>query len=130
MTYYETKISDKRWYAYDIPGNIGWIAYIVSAVKNFKEKQDVHSIVGLIPGILMLIGVAELISERIAGLDRMLSRIRLWRGFGALTVGGIAGIPVSIMFLKKNRKRSGIMLAGSVLCAVFAGLLLKGYKKK
>ena len=26
---YKTAISDARWIAYDIPGNVGWIAYLV-----------------------------------------------------------------------------------------------------
>ena len=129
-TTYETKISDARWIAYDIPGNIGWITYIVCTVKGIREKKDVHTVLTLIPGVLMLIGVAELISERIAGLDRVLSRIRLYRGFGALTVGGSLGIPASLLTLKKSRKRGSFMLGGSILCAVFAGLIFKGYKKR
>ena len=32
---YETKISDARWIAYDIPGNIGWILYFVGLVFSF-----------------------------------------------------------------------------------------------
>ena len=78
----------------------------------------------------MLIGVGELISERVAGLDRVLSGKRLFRGFGALTAGGLLGIPMAIHGLKKNKKRAAAMLAGSTLCAVFAGLLLAGYKKQ
>ena len=78
----------------------------------------------------MLIGVGELISERITGLDRVLSGKRLFRGFGALTAGGLLGIPMAIFGLKRNKKRASAMLVGSTLCAVFAGLLLAGYKKQ
>jgi hypothetical protein len=78
----------------------------------------------------MLAGVVELISERIHGLDRVLSGKRLFRGFGALTAGGLLGIPIALFGLKKNKKRAAIMLAGSVLCAFFAGLLIAGYKKQ
>ena len=78
----------------------------------------------------MLIGVGELISERIAGLDRVLSGKRLFRGFGALTAGGLLGIPMAVIGLMKNKKRAAGMLAGSTLCAVFAGLLFAGYKKE
>ena len=28
-TLYKTEISDVRWMAYDIPGNVGWIAYLI-----------------------------------------------------------------------------------------------------
>lgn len=78
----------------------------------------------------MLIGVGELVSERIAGLDRVLSGKRLFRGFGALTAEGLLGIPMAILGLKRNKKRAAAMLAGSTLCAVFAELLLAGYKKE
>ena len=130
MDTYRTTISDKRWIAYDVPGNIGWITWLVCAVRGLREKRDVHSLVALIPAVLMLTGVVELISERIHGLDRVLSGKRLFRGFGALTAGGLLGIPIALFGLKKNKKRAAIMLAGSVLCAFFAGLLLAGYKKQ
>ena len=128
-TQYRTTISDKRWIAYDIPGNIGWITYLVCMVKGIREKRDCQGIISVIPAALMLIGVAELISERICGLDRVLSGKRLLRGFGALTAGGLLGISVALTGLGKNKKRSLIMLGGSAVCAVFAGLLLAGYKK-
>lgn len=129
-TEYRTKISDKRWIAYDIPGNIGWITWLVCAVRGLREKRDIHSLVALIPAVLMLTGVVELISERIHGLDRVLSGKRLFRGFGALMAGGLLGIPIALFGLKKNKKRAAAMLAGSALCAFFAGLLLVGYKKQ
>ncbi len=130
MDTYRTTISDKRWIAYDIPGNIGWITWLVCAVRGLREKRDIHSLAALVPAVLMLTGVVELISERIHGLDRVLSGKRLFRGFGALTAGGMLGIPIALFGLKKNKKRAAVMLAGSVLCAFFAGLLLAGYKKQ
>ena len=81
---YKTAISDARWIAYDIPGNVGWIAYFVCVFRGLREKKDSYNIASALPGVLMLIGVGELISERIAGLDRVLSGKRLFRGFGAL----------------------------------------------
>ena len=130
MDTYRTTISDKRWIAYDIPGNIGWITWLVCAVRGLREKRDIHSVAALVPAVLMLTGVVELISERIHGLDRVLSGKRLFRGFGALTAGGMLGIPIALFGLKKNKKRAAVMLAGSVLCAFFACLLLAGYKKQ
>lgn len=127
---YKTTISDARWVAYDIPGNIGWITWLVCMFRGIREKRDVYSTASLLPGVLMLVGVGELISERIAGLDRILSGKRLFRGFGALTSGGLLGIPMAIAGFKKNKKRAVVMLAGSTLCAVFAGLLLAGYRKE
>ena len=127
---YRTEISDGKWWAYDIPGNIGWIAYLICVIKGIRKEKDTYHIVAAVPAILMLTGVAELISERIAGLDRILPGKRLLRGFGALMAGGLLGIPVSMAGFRKSRKRAAVMLSGSVLCGVFAGLLLAGYKKQ
>ena len=95
---YETKISDMRWYAYDFPGNVGWIAYIVCVILGFVRHGEYAAlnIVAIVPAVLMLIGVAELISERIAKLDRILPFTRLLRGFGALTLGGLLGLIVGL----------------------------------
>ena len=113
MDTYRTTISDKG-IAYDILGNIGWITWLVCAVRGLREKRDIHSSAALVPAVLMLTGVVELISERIHGLDRVLSGKRLFRGFGALTAGGMMGIPIALFGLKKNKKRAVVMLAGSV----------------
>ena len=128
-TMYRTTISDRRWMAYDIPGNLGWITWLVCMIKDIREKRDLHSIAAMVPAALMLTGVFELISERIRGLDRILSGKRLFRGFGALTAGGLLGIPIALVGFKKNKKRAAAMLAGSALCAFFAGVLFTGYKK-
>ena len=129
---YETKISDERWWAYDIPGNLGWIAYLAHLVKSLKSGMNAFNLAALLPGGLMLLGVGELISERIAGLDRVLPKRRLLRGFGALTAGGIGGMIVSVLGFaaQKEKKHPVIMLMGSLLCAVFAGLCWQGYRKR
>lgn len=129
---YETKISDARWLAYDIPGNIGWIIYIVCLVLCFRDGLSVFSVIAVIPAVLMLIAIAELVSERIVKLDRILPKSRLYRGFGALTLGGIVGTLVSVLGLVICFDKILMiwLLVGSVLCAVFAGLCFVGYKKQ
>lgn len=90
---YETKISDARWWAYDILGNIGWITYIAVMVRLFQNLPAYMEvplvmaclIVGILPAVAMAVGILELISERITKLDRVLPRKRLLRGFGSLT---------------------------------------------
>lgn len=142
---YETKITDLRWIAYDIPGNIGWIAYFVGMILCFVRKPDfmqyweMESIVilSVIPAVLMLVGIIELISERIHKLDRVLPKKRLLRGFGALALGGITGMPVTLFGILYGVLIADaadiiyliIMFGSALLCAVFAGLLYKGYHR-
>lgn len=126
---YKTTISNIRWIAYDIPGNIEWITYIVCLTKG-RKLSTIKRVSEIIPGIIMIVGVIELISERIAGLDRILTKARLYRGFGMLTFGGLAGMATSVRGAMEKEKRSGFMFGGGLLCAVFAGLLFQGYKKE
>lgn len=129
---YETKITDAQWWAYDLPGNAGWIIWLVCTWKCLAGGITVYSVLSVLPAALMIIGVIEVICERITRLDRTLPRKRVLRGFGALTLGGIAGIPVGLtgMILKANGELPIWMLTGALLCAVFAGLLFAGYRKK
>ena len=65
---YETKIKTALWWAYDIPGNIGWILYLIgfwkfAAKGGFSTNLPV-GILLVIPALLMIIGIAELVSER------------------------------------------------------------------
>ena len=77
-TIYKTKISDARWWAYDVPGNAGWIMYLVCLIRCFVKHPAFMNIplvlisllVGVLPAITMLIGIAELISERIVKRKR------------------------------------------------------------
>ena len=124
---YKTDISDARWIAYDIPGNLGWITYLAMLAKMIRDREYGNAAVSTAPAALMITGVAELISERIEGLDRVLPKARLYRGFGMLTLGGITGIAASAVADSSKMTKSA-MGGGAVLCAVFAGLLLGKYK--
>lgn len=132
---YETKISSARWIMYDIPGNIGWILYLVGygrlLAKHGFTQNLTTSILLTIPVILIVIGIAEMVSERIAKLDRILPAVRLWRGFGALTLAGLLGAVLALLTLKINLNTANavMMTTGGILCFVFAGLLLIKYKK-
>ena len=128
---YEMTLTDTQWWCYDIPGNIGWIIWIVCNCMCLSKGLEFYPVISLIPSVLMLIGVIELISERIAKLARILPKNRLYRGFGALTLGGILGVPVSVIGIVEGIEESRPlwMLAGAVLCGLFAGLCFKGYRK-
>lgn len=132
---YETKISTLLWIAYDIPGNIGWILYMIAygrlVADNGFTQNIPTTIVLSIPVLLIVIGIAEMISERMAKLNRILPAIRLWRGFGALTLAGLLGAVLSLLTIKSNlnTENAVMMTAGGTLCFVFAGLLLIKYKK-
>lgn len=142
---YKTDISTAKWIIYDIFGNIGWIAYYIVLGKCFVEEPDFMEYRGLtaaiitavIPALFMLVGIVELINERIHKLDYVLSKIRVYRGFGALTAGGITGAVISFIGIvyavmagvEADITYLYILLSGSVLCAIFAGLCFKGYRK-
>lgn len=143
----ETKISDARWWAYDIPGNIGWIMYLVCLIRCFAKQPacmeiplvSISLMVGVLPALVILIGIAELISERILKLDRVLSKKRLYRGFGALTWGGFAGgiVGANALFAAmcsgysiKECHLLVLLTVGGMLCALFAGLILKTFRLK
>lgn len=141
---YETTISDARWWAYDIPGNVGWIMYLVCLIRCFAKQPEFMDIplvlislmIGILPAIAMVVGIAELISERILKLDRILPKKRLYRGFGALTWGGFGGIIVGLNataaglragFSVVECKLLILLAAGGALCALFAGLIFKTF---
>ena len=143
-TIYKTEISNIRWLAYDVPGNVGWILYFVCLLLCFVKRPAfmdiplvlISLVIGILPAISMLVGIVELISERILKLDRVLPKKRLYRGFGALTWGGIGGIIVSLNALLASL-RSGysaeachpliLLAAGGALCGLFAGLIFKTF---
>ncbi len=140
---YVTDISNARWMTYDIPENVGWIIYIVCLVRCFVVKSDFISswglfgiiVISVIPAIFMIIGIAELVSERMAKLDRRLPKVRLLRGFGALVLGGIFGMAVSVLGLvygycigERSLLLIWLMLLGSFLCFIFAELIYKTYR--
>lgn len=122
---YKSEISVKRWIIYDIFGNVGWIMYFICT--GLLLKSDLN-LTALIPAILMLIGIIELISERIVKLDYVLPKKRLYRGFGALALGGVSGTIISgISFVVLGKRLFLWMAIGGVLCGIFAGLLFKEY---
>ena len=123
---YESKISVKRWIIYDIFGNLGWIIYYVVSYQMWKGGLTSSYV--LVPAALMLVGLVELISERIAKLDYVLPRGRLYRGFGALTLGGICGAVYGAVSFGIYRLPQFLwLLAGGALCGVFGGLLFREY---
>lgn len=142
---YESGISDARWIAYDLPGNVGWIAFLAGLIMCFMKRPEITGnnailallILDLFCAAAMVVGIIELISERIQKLDRVLPKKRLYRGFGALTFGGLAGTVFSLSALAtalwkglRGASYLGIMTGGGLICFVFGGLLLLGYKKK
>ena len=125
---YESKLSARRWIAYDLPGNVGWIVWIVCLILLLTQGVTWFSLLALIPAFFMLVGVIELVSERIQKLDWVLPKARLYRGFGSLTLGGILGIPVAAAgLIAAQGSICWRMLAGACLCALFAWLIFREY---
>lgn len=142
---YESKISNAKWIAYDLPGNVGWVMFLVGLVLCFTKKPEITGdkviwvllLLDLLCAAAMIVGIMELISERIQKLDRILPKKRLYRGFGSLTFGGLAGTAISLPALAVALMNGltgaaylGVLCAGGLLSFVFGGLLLKEYKKR
>ena len=137
---YETKISTARWMAYDVPANLGWIAYLVCLVLIFTNEspcaKSMLTFFEVIPAVWLLIGIGELISERIVRLDRVLPFTRLMRGFGVITVGSLLGGTLSAVSLFVELAQGHfciyhlLMAVGGFVCGVLALLLFKGYKRQ
>ena len=141
---YESHISTARWLIYDVPGNVGWIMYLVCLIQCFVKRPEfmeiplvlISLLVGILPAAAMVVGIVELISERILKLDRSLPQKRLYRGFGALTWGGLGGIIVGLNalaaglqagFSAEECKLLILLAVGGALCALFAGLIFKTF---
>ena len=142
---YESNISTARWLIYDIPGNAGWIIYLVCLIRCLVNRPEymgiplvqISLIIGILPATAMVVGIAELISERILKLDRILPKVRLCRGFGALIWGGFAGMIIGLTaFFTALRAgyapaECGLLLllaAGGALCAIFTGLIFRTFR--
>jgi hypothetical protein len=69
---YESHISTARWLVYDVPGNVGWIMYLVCLIQCFVQRPEfleiplvlISLVIGILPAVAMVVGIAELISER------------------------------------------------------------------
>jgi hypothetical protein len=149
MKMYKLTITDKQWWCYDILGNIGWIAYYTGLAlcllrnPTYMQNKVIFILVvfgGLLCAALIFTGLVELISERVKGLSRILSKTRLYRGFGAIACGSFAGAIVSavafvlILITKVNINASilylAIMSGGAVLCFIFVWLIFRGFVKQ
>ena len=133
---YRSDISTILWWIYDIPGNIGWILYGIGFGRFLAGGGfSAHRVTGLLlalPVLLMLTGIIELVSERFHKLDRELPALRFWRGFGALTAGGLAGCLLSLATMHNlgSMVNGTLMLIGGALCFVFAGLIALSFRKQ
>ena len=54
---YEMRLSDAQWWACDIPGNIGWIVWIMCTVLCLGEGISLFSVLAVFLSLLMLAGV-------------------------------------------------------------------------
>ena len=104
---YESKMSSGRWMVYDVLGNAGWIAWIVCLVLLFRNDIDAFAVLAALPALLMLIGIAELTSERVQKHDPEFKddeietrRIK------------VDGFPVLTMLHKPRAKRANLFLIG------------------
>ena len=91
---YESHISTARWLIYDVPGNVGWILYLVCLIQCFVKWPAFMEIplvwlsvmVGIIPAVAMAVGIVELISDGLPNLTGFCRRNGC-TGASALSLG-------------------------------------------
>jgi len=129
---YQTDISDRDWIIYDMIGNLGWIACFIGFGRNVcAETRSALWIGEGMMALFILMGLCELIGERIAGLDRLLSKRRLYRGFGLIMAASFTGALVSLADLMVSGWNVNVimMCAGGLVCGWFSRLLFVRYTK-
>ncbi len=145
LTVYETEMTGTGRVVCDLCLNIGWMVYFVTLMLIFVKRSDLISypvifgmlIASAFPAVVMLLGLAELISERILGLVKELPRGRLVRGYGLLIWAGAGGSAVSaaaaVYGLLATQAGLGYvfaMLFGAVMCALSAWIVFRGYSER
>ena len=144
--YYRNTIDESKQRLFNILIAAGWIIYFISIFISFEFPPKfmytgtMAQIVlfSFVPAIWMLIGIAEMIRERINKTRNILTKRQLTRGYFSLALGGLTGIAVTaiawIYYYAKHLSGStlvlAMMLTGAVLCTVFAGISYRGYEEK
>ena len=146
MKYYETGISKSKWLTMGLVSDAGWIAYFTGFALYIINGADGLGTVVLsalfllncLAVISVVIGIAELISQRIRKLSRRLSPLQLAVGFGFVVFGSLAGFlfsaAASVIDLLSGYE-SGmcfaaqiIMASGAVVCFAFGLPVLRSFK--
>lgn len=128
---YKSDISDREWIVYDIGGNLGWVLYFAGSYLAGGSAEGLFAaIVELLSALAILVGLIELICERVKKLDRVLPRYRVLLGFGALVLGGVLGCVAGVLRLEDGGFSVGgvLMTVGGALCSVFALQLYRRYQ--
>ena len=135
-----------KWLALGLLSDLGWIAYFAGFALYMAGGADglgtvAISVTFLLNGLAVLaviIGILEIISQRIRKIRRTVQRADLIFGFGFVVFGGLAGFLLSgvsaviDIFLKYETgicfAAQIIMAAGGLVCFAFGWPILRSFQ--
>lgn len=137
---YKANISKTKRIIYDIFKDIGLIIYYIALIICFIKKPKFMNyhllmVMNILVFVLMFNGTIELIVENFFKLNSILPKIRLYRGYGLLMLGGIIGFITSLIAIIYTTNKNVeiiylyILSLSCILCAIFSGLIFKEFKK-
>ena len=143
---YTTKLPDKQWLMLGLISDLGWIAYFAGfALYMISGAEGLETVIlsalfllGGLCVLTVLVGIIELISQRVRQLDRRLKRIQLVTGFGFVIYGSLAGFLLSTAAVFTDiigGYETGmcftaqiIMAAGALICFAFGLPIMRSFK--
>ena len=143
---YETQISDKKWLTLRLISDVGWLMYFAGMALYMISGADglgtvilsATFLLGWLCILAMLIGIIELVSQRIRKLNRRLKKSQLVSGFGFVVYGSLAGCLLSaasvvtdILFGYETGMclaAQCVMAAGAFICFAFGLPIMRSFK--
>ncbi len=143
---YTTELSGAKWLTLGLLSDFGWIAYFVGFVLYMANGADglgttalsVTFLLNCLCVLAVMIGIIEIISQRIRKLRRTIQKGDLIFGFGFVVFGSLGGFlssGASAVMDILMKYESGmcfasqlLMTVGSLVCFAFGLPVLRSFK--
>lgn len=131
MELYQSRLSPQGWTILTVAADLGWAAYLAGLVLAAGEGGPAGLfLVAAIGGLGIARGLWERIDEKKQGLRRILPRVRLYRGFGCLTLSSLVGAAAALAGYALAGGLGWVLTAaGGLVCGGFSLALLLQYKR-
>lgn len=143
---YESNISDKKWLTLGLVSDVGWLMYFAGLALYMLNGADglgtvIISALFLLNGLCVLavlVGIIELILQRVRKLSRRLKRSQLVIGFGLVVYGALGGflftgasVVIDILFgyeIGMCLAGQCLMAAGAFICFAFGLPIMRSFR--